>query len=116
MTKPACVFCARVRDGEFERESGFAVSFPPRNPVTPGHLLVIPRVHLRDAAQSPSHAADAFVMAACLAGEVGDCNLITSIGPDATQTVFHMHIHVVPRRKNDGLALPWTGQKRDGAR
>ncbi|OHT47970.1 hypothetical protein BKG71_25700 [Mycobacteroides chelonae] len=37
-------------------------------------------------------------------------NVITSIGPDATQTVFHTHIHVVPRRENDGLHLPWTGQ------
>lgn len=109
MTAP-CVFCDRIRNGEYDRESAYAVAFPPRNPVTVGHMLVIPRVHLRDAAESPSHAADTFVMAAGIAGEVGDCNLITSIGADATQTVFHMHIHVVPRRAGDGLALPWTGQ------
>lgn len=36
--------------------------------------------------------------------------VITSIGADATQTVFHTHIHVVPRRPGDGLTLPWTGQ------
>ncbi len=36
------------------------------------------------------------------------CNLITSAGREATQTVFHLHIHVVPRRDGDGLALPWT--------
>lgn len=110
MTSP-CVFCRRVQNGEYDRESAYAVAFEPLNPVTPGHLLVIPRAHIRDAAQSPTHAAEAFAAAAGIAAEVGDCNLITSIGPDATQTVFHMHIHVVPRRPGDGLHLPWTGQE-----
>jgi histidine triad (HIT) family protein len=40
------------------------------------------------------------------------CNIITSAGSDATQTVFHLHLHVVPRRAGDGLALPWTGDHR----
>lgn len=39
-----------------------------------------------------------------------DFNLITSSGRWATQTVKHLHIHYVPRRKDDGLTLPWTGQ------
>jgi histidine triad (HIT) family protein len=43
----------------------------------------------------------------------GDANLITSVGSAATQTVFHLHVHVVPRRAGDGLALPWTSQKAD---
>ena len=34
-------------------------------------------------------------------------NLITSKGREATQSVFHMHLHLVPRAKDDGLALPW---------
>jgi hypothetical protein len=38
------------------------------------------------------------------------CNLITSVGADATQSVRHLHIHVVPRREGDGLMLPWSGQ------
>jgi len=39
---------------------------------------------------------------------VGPCNVITSVGREATQSVFHLHVHVVPRREGDGLALPWT--------
>jgi hypothetical protein len=41
---------------------------------------------------------------------VGDCNLIASRGPAATQTVPHLHLHLVPRLEGDGLPLPWTGQ------
>lgn len=39
-------------------------------------------------------------------------NLITSCGKAATQTVEHLHVHLVPRREGDGLKLPWTGQSR----
>ena len=39
-------------------------------------------------------------------------NLITSIGAAATQTVFHLHVHVVPRHEGDGLLLPWSNQER----
>ncbi len=46
--------------------------------------------------------------AAELAAEVGDCNVITSRGAAATQTVRHLHVHVVPRRQGDGILLPWT--------
>jgi histidine triad (HIT) family protein len=46
-----------------------------------------------------------------MAAETGPCNIITSVGAEATQTVFHLHLHVVPRRFGDGLALPWTGQE-----
>jgi diadenosine tetraphosphate (Ap4A) HIT family hydrolase len=37
-------------------------------------------------------------------------NIITSIGPAASQTVMHTHLHIVPRTEGDGLHLPWTGQ------
>ena len=41
-----------------------------------------------------------------------DYNLITSAGIPATQSVLHLHIHIVPRYENDGLHLPWTDQRR----
>jgi histidine triad (HIT) family protein len=83
----------------------------PRNPVTPGHALVISRVHVANFALDP-------VVFAALAGEAAefvrslrepsDWNLITSMGPSATQTIEHLHIHLVPRREGDGLRLPWS--------
>lgn len=39
-------------------------------------------------------------------------NIITSRGSAATQTVYHLHLHVVPRREGDGLGLPWTDRQR----
>lgn len=85
-----------------------AVSFEPLHPVTPGHRLVVSKEHVRDASESPLITADVFRAAAHLARE--PYNLITSAGTEATQTVFHLHVHIVPRHEDDGLKLPWTGQ------
>ncbi|HET9144083.1 HIT family protein [Actinophytocola sp.] len=77
---------------------------------TEGHILVIPRVHVRDAADQPLVTAITMARAAELAKRLGyaDCNIITNQGAVATQTVFHLHVHLVPRRAGDGLALPWS--------
>ena len=48
--------------------------------------------------------------AAELMAERPAANLITSKGREATQSVFHLHVHVVPRAAGDGLPLPWTPQ------
>lgn len=102
-----CVFCEK-----FDGRSESVISFEPLNPVTKGHLLVVPRVHAIDFADRPE--VSAFVMghAALLAKKIGNCNIITSIGEDATQSIFHLHVHIIPRRKYDGLKLPWTGQRK----
>jgi histidine triad (HIT) family protein len=89
------------------------VWFEPLNPVTPGHLLVIPVRHVMDAAEDPDLTGRVFAAAARIARESGgdpSCNLITSVGGAATQSVYHLHAHVVPRRHGDGLRLPWTQQ------
>lgn len=75
---------------------------------TPGHTLVIPCVHVPDMAADPRVTACTMTRAAELAARVGDYNVITSRGTVATQTVFHLHVHVVPRVAGDGLALPWS--------
>jgi len=112
MSTNGCVFCLKVAEAGFAR-AGDVVTFEPLNPVTPGHLLVVPRRHVADAAEDPDVTAQAMRSAAVLARAIGgDCNIITSRGPMATQTVFHLHIHVVPRREGDGLHLPWTGQRK----
>lgn len=87
----------------------------PLSPVTPGHLLVIPRAHCPDFRHHPRLLGAMMAVAADFAGTVDgshveDCNLIVSAGRAATQTVMHMHVHIVPRREGDGLPLPWTTQ------
>jgi len=108
-----CVFCDRVNSGEFDYFDDHNVAFEPLNPVTPGHFLVVPREHVIDALDGPVQMGRAMTFAARLAGDMGldAANFITSAGTAATQSVFHLHVHVVPRREGDGLRLPWTGQK-----
>jgi diadenosine tetraphosphate (Ap4A) HIT family hydrolase len=85
--------------------------FEPLNPVVPGHRLFIPRAHIANAGESPITAGAVFSAASAYAHKVGgDYNLITSRGRSATQSVFHLHIHYVPREEGDGLSLPWTEQ------
>lgn len=88
-----------------------AVAFVPLNPVAPGHVLVVPRIHVDDAIADPIVTAVTFARAAELAARYFPCNLITSAGEEATQTVMHFHVHIVPRQHDDGLPLPWTPQQ-----
>ena len=110
-----CPFCKRIAAGEYDRElspNGLQAVFAPLNPVIPGHLLVVPWEHIESAAADPKVAGAALGYAARIVQHFGyNANIITSVGPDATQTVFHMHVHIVPRHAGDGLHLPWTGQK-----
>jgi histidine triad (HIT) family protein len=86
------------------------IAISPRHPVTPGHILVIPRAHVTDVGQDAAVAATTMARAAELAAALPAANVITSRGTAATQSVFHLHLHVVPRTETDGLPLPWTPQ------
>lgn len=76
---------------------------------TDGHILVLPRAHVPDFAADPIVFAATMARAAELAARLGgEWNVITSKGPLATQSVWHLHVHLVPRRAGDGLSLPWS--------
>lgn len=115
-----CVFCDLIANNQTRIGPTVAtVLIEPLNPVTEGHLLVVPRVHLTDFTEDPERSGQVMRDAAEVAQYVHqqhglDLNVITSIGPAATQTVFHLHVHLVPRRPGDGLHLPWTGQAKTG--
>lgn len=103
----SCVFCniADGIEGELIREWVDAVAFVPLHPVVDGHVLVIPREHVDDVTVDPHVSAITMMRAAEIAS--APCNIITSAGRAATQSIFHLHVHVVPRAPGDGLALPW---------
>ncbi len=112
-----CVFCAIVAGdspAEVVRRWPDAMAFVPLNPVTDGHTLIVPNAHVSDASQDIWTSALTMARAAQYVVERGlypprrACNIITSLGDAATQTVFHLHLHVVPRTAGDGLHLPWT--------
>lgn len=108
----ACVFCEIITGrapATIVRDWANALAIVPLEPVTPGHLLVIPKTHSADFTAGSESLLWAMLGAAHLGRELGgDANLITSKGPAATQTVHHLHLHFIPRHADDGLALPWT--------
>jgi histidine triad (HIT) family protein len=110
-----CVFCAiaaGAAPATVVREWADVVAIRPRGGgVNDGHVLVIPRTHVADAGVDPAVSARTMACAAELMAEHPAANIITSRGAAATQTVFHLHIHVVPRRDGDNLPLPWTPQQ-----
>lgn len=90
------------------------VSFMDINPATRGHALVIPRRHARDLLDIEAEDLQAtFLAAQRLAKraverlEADGVNLLNSCGRAAWQTVFHFHVHVIPRYEADPLRLPW---------
>ncbi|MEV7471533.1 HIT domain-containing protein [Streptomyces kronopolitis] len=109
-----CAFCA-IATGETStiivREWPDALAIRPRSGgVNHGHVLVLPRIHVEDAGTDPEVTATVMRRAAELMAELPAANLITSKGPEATQSVYHLHVHIVPREANDGLPLPWAPQ------
>ena len=86
----------------------------PLEPVAPGHVLVICSLHTDNAAVTDHYPLSGILMQEAVKNVDNmdyEANIITSIGPSATQTVMHTHVHVVPRTPNDGLLLPWSLQK-----
>lgn len=107
----ACPFCLIVHGraaAEIVHRWDDALAIAPLNPVIDGHVLIVPNQHVADALIVPEVTARAMRRAAQLAD--GPCNIITSVGVAATQTVRHLHLHIVPRRDGDGLLLPWSLQ------
>lgn len=108
-----CVFCNTSKIAS-EIEQHFAADgsnvwvFEPLGPVVPGHMLVVPEVHVADATEDPYVTAMTMGVAAKVAQRHRSANIITSIGTPATQSVFHLHLHVIPRVNGDGLRLPWS--------
>lgn len=110
-----CVFCMIARGlaaVTFLSEWSDGVAFEPLNPVTPGHVLVVPRWHVSDVSQDPALAGLVMEYACDLAAAtMTEFNIITSAGSAATQTIGHMHLHLIPRWVEDGLKLPWSGDE-----
>ena len=123
MAEPDCPFCGIV-DGSIPSQTidsdERTVAFMDINPATAGHALVVPRVHSADLLEIEADDLTATTLAAQrLARRMKDVleadgvNLINACGAAAWQTVFHFHIHVVPRYEDDPLKLPWVPEPGD---
>ena len=114
---PDCLFC-KIVAGEIPAtrvaEDERTIAFMDINPATRGHLLVVPREHATDLLEiDPEDLAAVARSAQQLARRVKDrlhadgVNLLNSCGQAAWQTVYHFHVHVIPRYRGDPLRLPW---------
>lgn len=113
-----CAFCAiaqgKDRSVEVVCEAERWIAFFPDQPATPGHTLIIPRLHVADLWEVDPALGSELMQAAIHVGRAietavrpNGLNLISSAGESAEQTVFHLHLHVVPRWKNDSFGQIW---------
>ena len=117
MRDPDCLFCKIVAGelpGQIVAEDELTVAFMDINPATRGHALVVPRNHTPNVLEAgPEDLAATINAAQLLARRVTErlgadgVNLLNSCGLAAWQTVFHLHVHVIPRYADDPLKLPW---------
>jgi len=123
MADPECLFCGIVA-GSIPSETidsdERTVAFMDINPATPGHALVVPREHSADLLEIGTDDLTATILAARRLSrrmkdvlEADGIDLINACGAAAWQTVFHFHIHVVPRYEDDPLKLPWVPEPGD---
>ena len=117
MSDPDCIFC-KIVAGELPAqivdEDERTIAFMDISPATRGHMLVIPRRHSRDLEEiDPEDLAATALTAQRMARRMFErldadgVNLINSCRAPAWQTVFHFHVHVIPRYEDDPLKLPW---------
>jgi histidine triad (HIT) family protein len=118
MSDPECLFCKIIAGqipAQIIAEDDRTVAFMDINPATRGHALVVPRRHTANLLEiEPDELAATALAAQRVARRASErlgadgVNLINSCGSAAWQTVFHFHIHVIPRYQGDPLQLPWV--------
>jgi histidine triad (HIT) family protein len=118
-----CIFCGIVAGdipGQIVDSDEHTIAFMDRSPATRGHALVVPRRHSADLMEIADEDLEHTMVAARrLARRMKDVlepdgfNILNSCGPAAWQTVFHFHLHVVPRYEDDPLKLPWVPAEGD---
>ena len=112
-----CIFC-KIANGEIpsrtiEENDMFKVVLDVA-PATKGHALILPKDHYRNLYDLPEEvAAEAFKMAKKIALKMKEklgcdgVNIVQNNEETAGQTVFHFHMHVIPRYKDDGQTIGW---------
>jgi histidine triad (HIT) family protein len=118
-----CLFCGIVAGdvpAQIVDSDEHTVAFMDINPATRGHALVVPREHAADLMDvSEEDLAHTMAAARRLARRMDQVlepdgfNILNSCRPAAWQTIFHYHLHVVPRYDDDPLELPWTPRPGD---
>ena len=115
-----CIFC-KIANKEIPAEIVYEdekiLVFPTKEPITKGHLLVVPKIHSENILDIDKETLEKLIgVAQTLAQQsikqnsATGVNVLHAAGKDAQQSVFHFHMHIVPRYSDDGLDL-WFRNK-----
>ena len=103
----SCPFCA-LSERQLLAENEYALAFYDRYPVSPGHVLVVPRRHCSDFFElSDVEQIDCLsLLSKCREQLISECrpdgfNIGVNVGETAGQTIFHAHLHLIPRYRGD---------------
>lgn len=111
MDEQTCIFC-QISNGAIPSsivyEDSACIAFLDRHPLFPGHVLLCPREHVVTFPDLPRHLVEPLfhlgqVIAKAVEGALDAEGTFVAINNRVSQTVPHLHIHIVPRRKRDGL-------------
>ena len=117
MKKDDCIFCklanGQIPTNSIYEDDDFKVILD-MSPATKGHALILPKEHADNLFELPDETAE---KAMCLAKKLGKemkeklgadgFNLVQNNGTAAGQTVFHFHLHMIPRYEGDGQTIQW---------
>ena len=99
MAVNTCPYCDRIAAGDYEHDAGQVVFFPSRHG---DHLLAVPRAHVAGPADDPEVTGMVFAAAARFAAARHEAfRLMARHGSEAGQSVFHLHVHIMPP------GVPW---------
>jgi len=122
MTDPDCRFCAIVagdEDSHVVFEDAHSLAFLDHRPLFPGHTLLVPRDHIETLADLPRDLLEPYFAAAQLLSRaipdaMGKPGSFVAMNNIVSQSVPHLHCHVVPRKRKDGLrGFFWPRRKYD---
>ena len=119
--KDDCIFCKLangiIPTNYIYEDDDFKVILD-AGPATKGHALILPKEHYADIYELPSDLAGrAFILAKKIAAhnttvlKADGFNIVQNNGETAGQTVFHFHLHLIPRFKDDGQKIGWNPGK-----
>lgn len=122
-TDSACVFC-KIIAGQIPSlkvyEDDVVFAFMDIGPIVHGHVLVIPKAHYATVMETPPEVLAAvneripkLARAALKATGRKACHVLVNSGAEASQSVGHLHYHILPRAEGDGYHLHWPSQKLD---
>ncbi|MCI6004920.1 MAG: HIT family protein [Blautia sp.] len=113
-----CIFC-KIANGEIPaatlyEDEDFRVILD-LGPASKGHALILPKTHAANIYELPEElAGKAMILAKKMAAKMTEAlecvgfNIVQNNGEIAGQTVFHFHMHLIPRYQGDGVGLTWT--------